>query len=79
MKTMKLNQSSSLDDSFELALEKYRFYCHWKASGILSGKFGNKDAQRRLNEVRALLKPLNLSLKDLQKIVDKNSSSDYLS
>jgi hypothetical protein len=68
-----------MDETLELALEKYRFYCHWKASGMLSGKFGNKDAQRRLTEIRALLKPLNLSLKDLQKIVDKNSSSDYIS
>jgi len=74
-----LNRLSSLDNSFELALEKYRFYCHHKASGLFGGRFGGKEAQRRLNEIRTILKPLNLTLKDLQKLVDKNSSSDYIS
>ncbi len=53
--------------SLEVAKEKYRFYSHWKASGMLDGKFGNKDAQRRLNEIRTILKDLGLTLKDLEK------------
>lgn len=68
-----------MNNTIELALAKYRFYCHHKASGLLDGRFGGKEAQRRLNEIRTILKPFNLTLKDLQKLVDKNSSSEYLS
>lgn len=46
---------------------------------MLSGKYGNKDAQRRLNEIRTALKELGLTLKDLEKIVDKKNFRDYIS
>jgi hypothetical protein len=59
-------------------IRKYAVYCHWKESGMLSGKFGNKDAQRRLNEIRTHLKELGLTLKDLEKIVDKKNFREYI-
>ena len=60
-------------------IRKYAYYCHWKDSGMLSGRYGNKDAQRRLNEIRTSLKELGLTLKELEKIVDKKNFRDYLS
>lgn len=59
-------------------IRKYALYCHWKESGMLSGKYGNKDAQRRLNEIRTALKELGLTLKDLEKIVDNKNFQDYI-
>ena len=54
--------------------KKFEIYNHLKASGMLSGKYGDKEAIRRMSEIRFLLKSSGYSMKDLKKDLDKAGS-----
>lgn len=62
-----------MNEKFELAKQKYQFYLHWKNSGMLSGKYGDKDAMKRMQEIRSLLSEIGLTLKDLKNSLDNKN------
>lgn len=54
-----------IEVSFHKIAEQYSRYLYWKRSGMLSGKYGNKEAQRRLTKIRQDLDLIGKEMKDL--------------
>lgn len=51
-------------DLFTIANE-YSRYLYLKKSGMFSGKYGDRDGQRRLQKIRSDLKLIGREMKDL--------------
>lgn len=51
--------------SYEKTKELYSKYLELKCSGMLSGRYGNAEAQRRMNEIRIGLKKSDMEMRHL--------------
>lgn len=52
-------------NSIDPIAKEYSRYLYLKRSGMLSGKYGGKEAQKRMQKIRSDLKLIGKEMKDL--------------
>ena len=59
-------------NNIDTIAKEYSRYLYLKRSGMLTGKYGNKESQRRLQKIRGDLKSIDKDFGDLQIICSED-------